>query len=90
MAAWLFTTPVVIEGPASWENPLFERVKLSRGVTVLNNNGTYTTVRFPTQDDLAGATVAYQGGYQYVVDDATKAALIAAGIGVTSANFTPA
>jgi hypothetical protein len=30
----------------------------------------------------------YLGGSQYTVDDATKAALIAGGVGVTEANFT--
>lgn len=88
MSTWTFRTPVVDEGPASWDNPLMQRVKLTRGITVLDNGGTYTAVRFPTQDELAAATAAYQGGYEYVVDDATKAALIAANIGVTNANFT--
>lgn len=88
MASWTFRTPTVDEGPATWTDPLFLRVKLTRGITVLNNGGTYTAVRFPTQDEIAAATVAYQGGHEYVVDDATKAALIAAGIGVTEANFT--
>jgi hypothetical protein len=31
----------------------------------------------------------YMGGHEYVVDDATKAALIAAGIGVSDSNFLP-
>jgi hypothetical protein len=30
----------------------------------------------------------YQGGRNYEVSDATKAALIAGGVGVTEANFT--
>lgn len=87
MSTWLFRTPTVEEGPAGLD-PLFHRVKLTRGVSVLNNSGTYTAVRWPTQDEIAAATVAYQGGHEYVVDDATKAALIAAGIGITEANFT--
>jgi hypothetical protein len=88
MTAWTFKTPTVEEGPASWDDRLFLRVKLTRGITVLDNGGTYTAVRFPTQDEIADATTAYQGGHEYTVDDATKAALIAAGIGVTDANFT--
>lgn len=32
----------------------------------------------------------FRGGYQHTVDDAVKAALIAAGVGVTESNFTPA
>lgn len=91
MATWIFTTSSVAEGPVSWENRLFLRLKLSRGITVLEGPpGTYRAVRFPTVDEISGATTAYMGGHQYEVDDATKAALIAAGIGVTSANFAPA
>lgn len=88
MADWTFRTPTVDEGPASWENRLFLRVKITRGITVLSNGGTYTAVRFPTQDEIAAATAVYMGGHEYTVDDATKAALIAAGIGVTESNFT--
>lgn len=88
MTDWLFRTPTVDEGPASWEDRLFLRVKLARGITVLDNGGTYTAVRFPTQDEIAAATAAYQGGHEYTVDDATKAALIAANVGVSDSNFT--
>lgn len=88
MADWTFTTPTVDEGPAAWSNPLFLRVKLTRGITVLNNGGTYTAVRYPTQDELAAADAAYMGGHEHTVDDDVKAALIAADIGVTEANFT--
>lgn len=88
MADWTFRTPVVEEGPASWEDRLFLRVKLTRGITVLETAGVYSAVRFPTQDEIAAATNTYMGGHEYVVDDATKAALIAAGVGVTEANFT--
>lgn len=90
MATFLFTTPKVAEGPASWEDPLFLRVKLDRGITVLNNGGVYTAVRFPTQGvggEIDTADVVYMGGHEHVVNEATKAALIAAGIGVTEANF---
>jgi hypothetical protein len=82
----------VDEGPASWEDRLFLRVKLARGITILEGPpGTYRAARFPTQDEIAAsAPGCYQGGHEYTVDDATKAALIAAGVGVTSANFTPA
>lgn len=87
MAVHTFTTPTVDEGPAAWSNPLFLRVKLTRGITVLVNGGVYSTVRFPTQDELAAADTYYMGGHEYLVDDADKAALIAAGIGVTESNF---
>lgn len=88
MATWTFRTPSVDEGPASWENRLFLRVKLARGITILDTAGVYTAVRFPTQDEIAAATNTYMGGHEYTVDDATKAALIAAGVGVSESNFT--
>lgn len=90
MASWTFRTPSVDEGPASWENRLFLRVKLARGISILEGPpGTYRTARFPTQDEIAASAPGfYMGGHEYTVDDATKAALIAAGIGVTDANFT--
>lgn len=92
MANWTFRPPSVDEGPASWEDPLFYRVKLSRGITVLEGPpGSYRAVRFPTQDEIsASAPGMYMGGHEYVVDDATRSALIAGGVGVTSDNFTPA
>lgn len=91
MAEWTFTTPVSVEGPASWEDWLFVRVKLNRGVTILEGPpGTYRAVQFPTQDEItASAPGFYMGGHEYIVDDATRAALIAGGVGVTAANFTP-
>jgi hypothetical protein len=89
MATWRFTTPVVAEGPATWTDWMFIRVKLNRGISILEGPpGTYRAARFPTQDEITAATTLYMGGHEYVVDDATKAALIAAGVGVTSANFT--
>jgi hypothetical protein len=86
---WTFRPPTVDEGPASWSDRLFVRVKLTRGITVLNNGGLYAAVRYPTQDEIAAATAAYQGGHEYEVTDEVRAALIAAGIGVTEANFSP-
>lgn len=90
MSSWLFRTPAVSEGPASWEDRLFIRVKLDRGITILEGPpGTYRAARFPTQDEIAASAPGmYMGGHEYVVDDATKAALIAAGVGVTNSNFT--
>lgn len=86
--AWLFRTPVVAEGPAGLD-PLFHRVKLDRGISISElPQGTYRALRFPTQDEIAAAFFFYMGGHEYEVDDATKAALIAAGVGVTEANFT--
>lgn len=89
MATWTFRTPSVDEGPASWEDPLFLRVKLARGISIQElPQGSYRALRFPTQDEIAEAFFFYMGGHEYEVDDATRAALIAAGVGVTDSNFT--
>lgn len=92
MATWIFTTPYVDEGLEVWQtDPLMKFYKLAQGISILEQPpGTYRAVRFPTQDEIAAATTFYQGGHVYTVDDATKAALIAAGVGVTSGNFAPA
>lgn len=89
MSTWTFRPPSTDEGPASWDDRLFLRIKLARGITILEGPpGTYRAVRFPTQDEIAAATTTYMGGHEYTVDDATKAALIAAGVGVDESNFT--
>lgn len=89
MATWTFRTPSVDEGPASWDDRLFLRIKLARGISIQElPQGSYRALRFPTQDEIADAFFFYMGGHEYEVDGATRAALIAAGVGVTSANFT--
>lgn len=88
MSTWTFRTPVVQEGPAG-EGALFNRYKLARGVSISElPQGTYRALRFPTTDEIAASYNFYLGGHEYVVDDATKAALIAGGIGVDASNFT--
>ena len=89
MATGTFRTLHRSGGPASWEDRLFIRVKLDRGITILEGPpGAYRQLRFPTQDEIAAAVTAYMGGHEYPVDDATRAALNAAGVGVDSSNFT--
>jgi hypothetical protein len=88
MSNWLFKTPTVEEGPAGTHR-LFEFYKLDRGISiVLNTNGEYQQIRYPLDSDLPTYPVVYRGGYTHTVDDTTKAALIAGGVGVTEANFT--
>jgi len=88
MSNWLFKTPTVEEGPAGMHR-LFEFYKLDRGISiVLDTNGQYQQIRYPLDSDLPEYPVVYRGGYAHTVDDATKAALIAGGVGVTEANFT--
>ncbi|MFJ2176402.1 hypothetical protein ACIOHE_26365 [Streptomyces sp. NPDC087851] len=89
MATWIFRPPTVAEGPAA-RNRLFIRLKLDRGISILEGPpGAYRAVRFPTQDEIAASQPhMFMGGHEYEVDDVTRAALLAAPIGVTDANFT--
>jgi len=45
-------------------------------------------LRYSVDEDLNDYDVVYRGGYNHTVDEATKAELIAASIGVTEDNFT--
>ena len=88
MTQWLFTTPTVLEGPAG-ESRLFHFYKIDRGITIVRNlNGQYAQVRYLEDEVYSDYPEIYQGGYNHTVDDATKARLIAANVGVTEANFT--
>jgi hypothetical protein len=89
MTTYVFSLPTVEEGPAGLDR-LFYRYKLTRGVSILEGPpGSFRAARFPSQDEVAASQPHFfQGGHVYDVDDDLKAALIAANIGVTDANFT--
>ena len=88
MTQWLFKTPTVEEGPAG-QSRLFYFYKIDRGITIVRNtNGQYAQVRYLEDEVYSDYPEIYQGGYNHTVDDATKARLIAANVGVTEANFT--
>ncbi|MDT0442321.1 hypothetical protein [Streptomyces johnsoniae] len=88
---WSYTPPTVEEGPVTWTDRLFYRVKLTRGVTVLEGPpGVFREVRFPDQDEIRDAYRWWMGGHTYEVDDDTKAALIAAGVATEDQFATPA
>lgn len=94
MADWYFSTPTVEEAPFAWEVPL-DRYRMKRGVTVLEiQTGVWETGRYLSYtEELAIINAGlryYAGGHIHIVDDATRAELIAyPGLGVTAANFTP-
>lgn len=102
MANWIFTTPVVAESPFAW-NPLHERFRMDRGITLVEVSPcVYEQVRYDAYTNELGAAnlppvqgipstglKRFRGGYEWVVDDATKACLIASGNGVTESNFGP-
>lgn len=87
MTDYTFRGPTVDEGPAG-NHRLFYFYKLKRGITVVKSGSTYSTLRYSVDEDLLDYDAVYRGGYDYTVDEATKTELIAAGIGVTEANFT--
>lgn len=87
MANYTFTTPYVLEGPSGGHR-LFYFANLRKGITIVKSGGAYSQIRYPVDEDLATYQEVYRGGYEHTVNDATKAALIAGGVGVTEANFT--
>ena len=86
MADYTFTTPYVLEGPSGGHR-LFYFAKLRKGITIAKSGGVYSEIRYPVDEDLADYQEVYRGGYKHTVDDATKAAHIAGGVGITEANF---
>lgn len=88
MTQWLFRTPTVLEGPAGGAR-LFYFYKIDRGITIVKDlDGDYAQVRYLQDSDYENYPEIYEGGYDHVVDDATKTALIAGDVGVTEDNFT--
>ena len=87
MTDYRFRTPTVSEGPAGGHR-LFYFYTLERGITVVKSNGVYSRTRYPVDSDLVNYEEVYLGGREHTVNDATKAALIAANIGITESNFT--
>jgi hypothetical protein len=87
MANYTFRTPYVLEGPSGGHR-LFYFAKLRKALTVIKSGATWSTARYLVDEDLDNYDEIYRGGYNHTVNDATKAELIAAGIGITEANFT--
>jgi len=87
MSEYTFKTPTVREGPAG-RHRLFHFYKLDVGVSIAKSGGTYSRVRYVVDEDVADYDEFYRGGYRHTVSEATKAALIAGGVGVTETNFT--
>lgn len=75
-----FTTPTVEETPAGG-GPLFSRMTLNQGVTVLCTQGVYSSYRYPSQGEVLAAEEVYLGGHIYEVSDSIAARLTTAGYG---------
>lgn len=87
MPNYIFRPPTVAEGPAGGHR-LFRYYKLDRGITIIKSGGVYRQTRYPVDEELSSYEEVYLGGRNHTVDETTKAALIAANVGVTEANFT--
>jgi hypothetical protein len=87
MANYTFKTPTVSEGPIGGHRLFYFR-KMNVGVSVYKSGGTYKLIRYVQDSFRNEVDEFYDGGHEHTVDDATKAAMIAAGIGITEANFT--
>jgi len=87
MSTYGFETPIVREGPAGGHR-LFHFYKLNRGISIVKDAGVYKQVRYLVDEDLRSYQEVYLGGNKHIVNETTKAALIAGGVGVTEDNFT--
>jgi hypothetical protein len=76
---YIFRTPTILEEMEGEYHPLFSRIKIEKGITVLKNDGVYTEIRYPSSEEWVAADIAYLGGIDYEVDATEKAALEAAG-----------
>lgn len=104
MTIWFFEPPVIEEGIQPWETIenqggkwdhrlMLRFFRLRRGYSVwLDAFSAWNINRFPTFDDVNAAQLFYYGGKISVVDDATRTAIIAAGLSPTvdASNFTVA
>ena len=88
MATWLFRTPTVKEGPIGTGSRLFYFYKMEVGVSIVKEDGVYYQARYLLDSDVSTYQEVYRGGFNHIVSDATKAALIAGDVDVTEANFT--
>jgi hypothetical protein len=80
MATYILTTPTTEYGPAGGGR-LFIRYRLTRGESLMRNNGVWSITTFPTEDVIAAADVFYLGGREYVIPQYEYDELIAQGFG---------
>ncbi len=89
MATYLFSPPYVEETPAGIKRGLFTYLlKIRNGISIGKLGGVYFQDRYPHQDDIDTYEEFYAGGHKHSVSESTRTALLAAGVGVTEANFT--
>ena len=89
MATYLFRTPTLEQGQIGGHRLHSHFKQRTKSYTVINQSGTYSLIQYPLDSDLAGYTAYYIGGGEHTnISEAIRTAMIAASIGITSANFT--
>lgn len=88
MATYLFSPPYVEETPNGARGVFAFLLKIRNGISIGKLNGSYFQVRYPNEDDIETYQEFYSGGHKHSVSESTRTALLAAGVGVTEANFT--
>lgn len=76
---FLFTPPGRVE--LFGDHPLFGRLPITRGVSLLKEGTTYRQVEDPSAEEVEAADAAYLGGHVYTINGSAAADLDAAGYG---------
>lgn len=79
MATYRFTTPTIRENPGGEYHPLFSRIEIPVGISVIKTGGEYYEVRYPSSEEVQEAEAFYLGGITHTVTAEEKADLEAAG-----------
>lgn len=74
---YVFTPPVAPEYRGT--HPMFRRVVVEQGVSVLLIDGAYVQTQMPTAEQADAASEVYLGGYTYRITSLEAEGLIAAG-----------
>lgn len=84
MPTYRFATPTIRENPGGDYHPLFSRIEIPVGITVLKIDGEYFEVRYPSEEETLAADIVYLGGITHTVSAEEKADLEAAGYEVAT------
>jgi len=89
MSTYLFKTPTLEQGAIGGHRLHQHFKQRTKSYTVINESGTYSLTQYPLDSDLATYTAYYIGGCEHTgISETIRTDMIAASIGITSANFT--
>lgn len=77
---YTFTPPSRSEHTGE-KHPLWGRMRINRGVSLLKQGGLYRQVENPTAEETTAADIYYIGGHVYTVTQGEAVALATAGYG---------